>query len=717
MSDKYNKEEPSVIQKIQNQTGCLLLVIGIAMLAFVLTDLFSSRTSMFGKSANSVGTIDGESVDVQEYNEIYDGILANLQAQNPGLQLDERFLASYKQQAWNLLVQAKLVSKEYEKLGITVSGAEMEDITIGDNTHPQLRQAFVNPESGQFDKARLVRYLREDIEASPDQKAQWLSFEQELIKQLKTEKYSALMRSAFYVTDLEVLTEATRRDMTVNASMVGLSFNTIPDSTITVSEKDIANYVKEHRSEYEQTASRDIEFVAFDVVPSKEDSASTLEWITSNTEKFRTATDDSLFVSLMGTETPYDSEFKVRGNFTSDVEDDLFNAEAGELVGPFENKGTYALFKIVDIGEDSLRSVRASHIMINVGGRTAEDTATALSEARTLLADIRAGRTDWETEAKNKNYDGTGDKAGDLGWLREGTRTASEEFVDKALSAGNGNYFVVASRNGVQIGKVTSAVSRKTIQVARLTQTVIPSTETDREYYRMAGEFLAKAKGDEAFEDVAEGLGYSKKVSKKITEDDRRVAGIENGNIIARWLFDSETEEGDVSDIIEVDGKYVVAHCTKVRKDGLPDVEDVRSKVEPIVLGLKKGEILKKKFEEAIASGAESAEDLSKALETQVTPAPGVAYSSGSLPYIGSDDKVLGTIMGTAVGKRSEIIVGENGVYVVYVNNENEYELPANPDDYKAELSNSLNGDIEGDVERALLDIGKVKDLRYKFFN
>ncbi len=717
MSDKYNKEDPSVIQKIQNQTGCLLLVIGIAMLAFVLTDLFSSRTSMFGKNANTVGTIGGESVDVQEYNEIYDGLIANLQAQNPGLELDERFLQSYKQQAWNMLVQDKLVSKEYDALGIAVSGAEMEDITIGDNTHPQLRQAFVNPETNQFDKSRLVRYLREDIEASPDQKEQWLAFEKELVKQIVSEKYSFLLKTAFYATELEARTEIERREKSVNASLVGLSYTTLADSTVEVTDKDLSAYIKDRRAEFEQDASRDIEFVAFDVIPSKEDSLSTMEWITSNTEKFRNATDDSLFVSLMGTETPYDGEFKIRGNFTSDVEDDLFDAEEGELVGPYENQGTYALFKIVEIGEDTLKSVRASHIIVSVGGNTKEDTTKALSEARSLLADIRSGKTDWETEADNRNFDGTGKKAGDLGWLREESRSAPQKFIDRAIQAGNGNYFVIATRTGVQIGKVTSAVSTKTIKVARLTQTVIPSTETDREYYRMAGEFLANAKGDEPFEDVAEGLGYTKKVSKKITEQDRRVAGIENGNIIARWLFDSETEEGDVSDIIEVDGKYVVAHCTKIRKKGLPEVDDLRSEIEPKVIALKKAEILKAKIEDALASGAESAEELSKALETVVTPVPAVTYNAGTLPYIGSDNLILGSILGTPIGKRSGIIIGDNGVYVAYVNSENEFELPSSIEGIKLEITSRMNADVEAEVENSLLEIGKVKDLRYKFFN
>ena len=716
MSDKYNKEEPSVIQKIQNQTGCLLLVIGIAMLAFVLTDLFSSRTSSFGNKANSIGSIDGESVDVQEYNQIYESLLANVRAQNPGLELDERFLASYKQQAWNMLVQEKLVSQEYEALGLEVSGAEMEDITIGDNTHPQLIQAFTNQETGQFDKGRLVQYLREDIEASPDAKEQWLSFEKDMIRQIITEKYTALVNNAFYATELEARTTFTREQLPVNGSVVGISFATIPDSTVQITDRDLQKYIDAHRSEFEQEASRDIEFVAFDVKPSREDSMATQEWINSNKEKFEKATDDSLFVSLMGSETPYDPTFKVRGNFTKDVEDDLFDADTNTVLGPYESNGTYGLFKVVEIGEDSLKSVRASHILLTVGGRTKEDTLNAMKEARELLSDIRSGKTDFATEAKNRNMDGTGTKDGDLGWMRENSRSAPKKFIDKAIKTSKGGYFVVATRNGVHLGKTTSNVSRRMIKVARLTQTVIPSTDTDREYYRMAGEFLAKAKGDEVFEEIAEGMGYTKKVAKEITEQERVVSGIQSGNIIARWLFDSETDEGDVSDIIEVDGKYVVAHCTKVRKDGVASIDDVRTEIEPKVIAQLKGEQLRPKMEEALKN-SNNAKELADALNTVVTPVPNVTYESGNIPYIGADDKVLGALMGTAVGKHSEVLVGDNGVYVVYVDGQGQVDIPADLSLKQLELTEQLNRGTDVAIEQSLLKIGDVKDRRYKFFN
>ena len=157
MSDKYNNEEQSVLQKIQNQTGCLLLVIGVAMLAFVLTDLVSSGSSIFSSNDNSVGEISNEPVSYDEYNQTYEALKAQLIQNNPGIAFDENMSKQYQQQAWNMIIESRLVEPEYEKLALTVSLAELEDLTIGDNTHPQIQQSFRNPETNQFDKQRLIR--------------------------------------------------------------------------------------------------------------------------------------------------------------------------------------------------------------------------------------------------------------------------------------------------------------------------------------------------------------------------------------------------------------------------------------------------------------------------------------------------------------------------------------------------------------------------------
>ncbi len=712
MSDKYNKEEPSVLQKIQNQTGCLLLVIGVAMLAFVLTDLVSSGSSIFGSQENSVGSINGAPVSYDEFNNTYEGMKQQLLQNNPGMNIDEGIAEQYRTQAWNTLVEAKAIEPQYEKLGLAVSPAELEDLTIGANTHPQIQQSFRNPENNQFDKQRLLQFLKQDINENPQARESWTTFQEQFTTGLVAQKYQDLVTNSFYATELDARNRGKETDQTVNASVVILPYAQLSDSNISVSNAEIIAYAKKNKSKYEQDASRDIEYIKLDVVPSREDSAAMLDWAAETAEKFANTKNDSAFVSLMGSETPFNPNFQVRGSFAPQIENSVFSAEIGKVVGPFQQNGVYSLFKVLGTGTDSLRSVKGSHILFSVAGT---DTAKAEADAREVLSKIRSGATTFEAEASSRNFDATRSTGGDMGWVREESRAYPEALVKRLMTSGEGNYVIVRSRRGVHLAKATSAVSRKTVKVAIVDQSIFPSTATDGGYYKRAGEFLSKATGSQSFEEVAESMGLTKRVASKVTEDNRFIPGLPQSNKIAQWLFDNDTEEGTVSGIIDVDGSYVVAKVSKVREAGLPSAEDLRSDVELLVKNQKKAEILVPKMKNALAN-AKTADELSKAVDGIVTPVPAASFNSGNLQYIGQDYKIVGTILGTPVGQHSDVIEGKNGVAVVFVNNANEY-TPSNIEMLQEQVQQEAKQSATGTIRNALTEKAEVKDQRYKFYN
>jgi len=711
MSDKYNKEEPSLLQKIQNQTGCLLLIIGIAMLAFVLTDLISSGSSIFGGTANSVGEIAGENVSYEEYNAKYEQLKATVLQNNPGIQMDEMVVQQYRQQAWDIFVQEKVQSKEYSKLGLDVGAGELEDLTIGNNTHPQIQTAFKDPQTGQFNKTRLIQFLKEDIVANPQARESWLEFQAQFTKGLIAEKYNNLIKSSFYATDLDTRSSIRDENQTMNADIVSIAYTTIADSSITVTDAEIAKYIKAHKKQYEQEASRDIEFISLSVVPSAEDSAKMEQIIGQSIEKFQNTTDDSAFVSLMNSDIPFDTTYQVRGSFDPSVEDRIFNAEKGVVIGPFESAGTYSLYKVTGVGTDSLTSVRGSHIFFGIR----DDTAATMKEAQELLAKLRSGAANFEQEASNRNYDGSKSLGGDMGYIRGESYSYPKKLVDKLMTSGLNNLFIVQTERGIHIAKATSVPSRKTVQVAVLAQSLYPSTNTDGEYYRQAGEFISKLGGEKTFEEIAESMGITKRVATKINERDRRVAGITNGNIVSRWLFDDKTDEGDVSTIMDIDDKYIVARCTKIRKAGLPEGDEARNMVETLVRNEKKGEILKEKFDAAFEK-TQDPEKLAKELGTIVSEIPAASFASGNLPYVGQDPILVGTIFGTPVGKNSGVVVGKTGVAVVYTKSENQFDMP-NLTEKKREISDMTGQQYTGQLDQILLKKAEVKDLRYKFYD
>lgn len=712
MSDKYNKEEPSVLQKIQNQTGCLLLVIGVAMLAFVLTDLVSSGSSIFGSQQNSVGSINGNPVSYEEFNNTYEGMKQQLLQNNPGMNIDEGIAEQYRTQAWNTIVESKAIEPQYEKLGLAISPAELEDLTVGANTHPQIQQSFRDPQTNQFDKQRLVQFLKQDINENPQARESWTTFQEQFTNGLVAQKYQDLVTSSFYATELDARNRGKETDQTVNTSVVSLPYAQLSDSNISVSNSEILAYAQKYKSKYKQDASRDIEYIKLDVVPSKEDSIGMMEWAAETAEKFANTKNDSAFVSLMGSETPFNTNFQVRGSFAPQIENNIFAAETGKVFGPFQQNGVYSLFKVLETGTDSLRSVRGSHILFSVAG---PDTAKAETDAREVLAKIKSGATTFEVEASSRNYDATRATGGDMGWVREETGAYPKALVKRLMTSGEGNYVIVRSTRGVHLAKATSAVSRRTVRVAIVDQSIFPSTTTDGAYYKKAGEFLSKATGSQSFEEVAESMGLTKRVASKVTEDNRFIPGLAQSNKIAQWLFDNETEEGTVSSILDVDGSYVVAKVSKVREEGLPSAEDLRSDVELIVKNQKKAEILMPKMKEALAT-AKTAEELSKAVNAVVTPVPAASFNSGNLQYIGQDYKIVGSILGTPVGQHSEVIQGKNGIAVVFVNNANEY-TPSNLESLKEQLQQEAEQSATGSIRSALTEKAEVKDQRYKFYN
>jgi peptidyl-prolyl cis-trans isomerase D len=712
MSDKYNNEEQSVLQKIQNQTGCLLLVIGIAMLAFVLTDLVSSGSSIFSSNDNSVGEISNEPVSYDEYNQTYEALKAQLIQNNPGIAFDENMSKQYQQQAWNMIIESRLVEPEYEKLALTVSLAELEDLTIGDNTHPQIQQSFRNPETNQFDKQRLIRFLKEDINSNPEALQNWNSFQQQFTASLIAQKYSQLITSSVYTTNLEAANYGRDNNQTKNATVVSLPYSQYEDSTLSVSDSEILSYMKAHSSKFERDASRDIEYIRLNVIPSQEDSMDMIFQAKEIAQKFVETKDDSAFVSIMNSETPFNKTFQRRGSFLASVENEIFSANIGEVVGPAQENGIYSVYKVTGIGTDSVSSIRGSHILINVAGT---DTAQAEKSARELISQIKAGATTFEAEANKKNYDASRGNGGDLGWVTKDSRAYPSKLINRLFRSPKGQYFVVRSNKGVHIGKTTSQISRKTVQVAVVDQKIFPSTKTDGEYYKMAGDFLTKANGDKSFEEVAEELGLTKRVANDIKESSLAIPGVSNPNSIAKWLFDDASNEGDISSIIDIDGNYYVARITNIKAKGLADINEERSEVENMLLDQKKSEKLYARMNEALKKSS-NADELANELEISPVSIPAASFNNSSIPYIGRDLIISGTIFGLPVGGKSDIIKGERAVALVYLNNDNQYEA-TDAEDLKVQITDQVKQEMQQKSRKTLIENGEVIDLRYRFYN
>lgn len=713
MAAKNRNEETGVILKIQRQTGCLLLIIGAAMLAFVLTDLFKSGPSAFNQTQNVIGEIAGDKIDYNDFMAKVDERRDLYITNDPNRIPDDK---SLREEAWNILVNERIVKSQHDELGLTLSAEEFSDVTVGNNPHQRIVNAFQNPETNTYDRNRFIQFLESDIQEDDQLRKRWLLFFEEPIKEeIVAQKYDKYVKSGVYYTTLDAKAMMSEDDE-ISAQAVGLPYTQIADSTITFNDKELRRFIADHPDKFEQQASRSIKFVVVNIFPSSEDSANVRKWAYDYVDRFKKAKDDSTFVNIHRSETPFDPAYKPRGTFASDVEDAIFAADSGTVIGPIYQEGVWSLYKIADVSEDSIARKRARHIHIPVMGATDQDTAKALADARAKLAEIRSGETTWE-EASRSNLDGTGRNGGDLGWLpKEGmVFKVSEELRDKIFANANGSVFISQERDGAHIVEVTSNESSKTVQVAVLNRTITPGNETDRAAEREAAEIQYQVEQGKDFNEVVENAGYTVREGTKIREDNQVVPGIQEPTTIVRWLYEDDTRTGDVSDVLDLNDRYVVAQCTEILEEGTMELENVRDAATIEYLKDKKGEILSEQIAAAQAK-ASDLESLASALNTAVRPIPVLSFTSSSIPGTGVDPELVGVMFGLNEQEMSEPVAGNTGVYVLQVTGSIPKGDDIDPEAIRVQKFGEFMGTVDAKILEALQNAAEIKDKRYKYF-
>ncbi|HCS21946.1 MAG TPA: hypothetical protein DIW47_15560 [Bacteroidetes bacterium] len=707
----------AVIEKIRQRTGLLILIIGLALLSFLVSDAISNNMGIFRGEDNTVGVIDGRTITYQEFSEKTDKISDNLEQQ--GQPVNEFTLNMIREQVWNDYFQTLVIDEQYEELGLMVTGDEIFAAVTNPVDFPQIRDAaaFKNQATQQFDPALMVNYLKQlDQDETGDMKRQWVEFENNNLKpQLIQKKYNLLLSKAVYKTSLEVKAEMEANMTTVDAKIVGFNFNSIVDDSVAVSEEEMETYLKAHQSEYQQEATRRIEYVLFDITPTMEDTAKALEWITGKKAKFETAKNDTIFIQS-NSDKGFDTTFKSRGTYPDDVEPAIFTANEGDIIGPAYSEGKFSLYKVLKFNEDTVPYIRASQILIKPkGGYEKEDSLHAVVRANAIAAALRKG-ADFTQMAKDSSQDyRTASKGGDLGWMKKGTG-ALQEVVERSLyTTPEGGIIVVRGSGGVHILKVTGAKTYRTAMIGEISHNITYSSETEGTVYDEAFRFASESREGTAFSDNAEAAGYIKRVSDDLKESSETLPDMSNAREIIRWAFHEDTEINSVSPVFNVDNKYIVAQLIGIKEKGLAKLEDVRERLENDTRIAKKGEILKKRIE-GVMDGNKSIEQIALDLGAIVNSSPNTMFSNPNLPFVGNDPILTGAIMGSEENKIYGPIETETGVWIYMVIKRNEVPFNGDMMAERNRMIQTSSSDVANRAFEALKKMAEMEDYRYKFF-
>ena len=705
----------AALQTIRDRGGLLVsIVIGLALIAFIVGDALSSGSSMFSGERNQVGEIAGESVSIIDYQNTLTQQEELVKMTNRLSSLTEEQQVMLQNNIWQQMVMEKLMGTEYEELGLTVGGDELYDVLLGDNMTPAVRQLFADPNTGVVDRER-ARQIVQQILASPNpaDRAYWLNIEREVTDNRMLSKYGNLVAKAMFVTDAQAKANTEGNVSKADISYIVKNYNTIDDSTIQISNEEIKAYYNENKARFQQAESRRIAYVNFDIDPSGEDYTDTEKTVKELVEEFAASEDPMEFVNL-SSDVKADLTYYKRNEISNDSLADFLFSDKGGVFGPYLENNAY---KISRVGSKRMLpdSVRARHILIDP--RTVGyEQAKAIADS---LANLLKNGADFEELARANSIDqNSAVNGGDLGWFRQNMMV--QPFSDSVFFAKKNDLKVVVTQFGAHVVEITDmAKPEEKIQVATIEKEVIPSNKTTNKIYNDARSFATNINSAADFDKKAEETGLTKRIAT-VNKNDRGIAGMEDAREMIRQIYLAEkpgvVHTTDESIIFTNGDKYTVAVLTQINEEGTAPINDVAVTIKRILTQKKKAEILKKELA-GMMGGSESLLSVAQKAGEDVKEATEVSFNSFQIPGAGIEPRVIAAASLLEQGKISAPIEGNQGVFVIMVNNRSTEEIT--PDmlaEAKAtqEQMNLYRANYQ--ALQAIIKHGEVKDQRYKFY-
>ncbi len=701
----------ALINTLREKAGKVLVIaVGLAIVSFILADLLGSNSVLFGGQSNEVGEIAGTTITYQDFQQRIEDMKNNY-ALNTGRNPSEAEMTSIRQQAWELLIVDIAFEEQYKELGLTVSDEEKIDMVQGNNIHPDLVQAFTNPETGEFDKSQIINFLQNYAQLPPQNQYQWAQMEQNIYQARKRLKYDNLFIKTNYVTDAEAKKQFSLENTTVEAKYLYVPFYSVGDSAVSVTDAELNEYIKNHEEEYKVEESRSLKYITIPFIASADDSASYKEELTKLAQEFKSVNNDSSFARL-NSDFPQAYRTYSVGQLPEELQVNYASLQEGQVFGPELVNGSYRISKISEIFEDSISSARASHILFKADGTDPEAKQEAKQKAQETLRELKGG-ADFAELARTISEDGSSQNGGDLGWFTEGQMVAPfSDAVFGANSAGLLNE-IVESQFGFHIIQVTEPATDKSFKIATIEREVISSDATRDEAFRRADYFAGTSDNLDDFMQNAKNDSLTVLDAENISSDARRLGTITNAREVVRWLF-TEASKGKVSEVFELDEVYLVAVMSGKVEKGRAPLSMVRDAVTVKVKNEKKAKIIVDKLGTLSGSLEEIAEAYGS--EANVYTAPDVKLNSNSLPNVGLAPQAVGKLFGLEAGEKSEPVISENGILVLETISVTEAPEVADYSAYKNRIKQTADNRTSFGISQAIKENADIKDERYKFY-
>lgn len=662
----------SVIQKIRTKYAKLAGgVIAVALVAFILMDALSSRSgSLFGNDT-SVVTVNGTEVDYMEYSKRtneYETLYGSNQ------QMDEEGRAQIYGMALNDLVKERILAENADKLGLTITEAEKKDMIYGPDPDQAVKnyQAFTNPNTKAFDPqyVKLFEEQANQIDPTGKMMEHWLLYKEYIKRNSMSKKYTTLFTSAMYVPQFLVNAKVEQQAKMANIDMVSITAEEISpedEEKIKLTDEDYKKYVKEHLQEFTRNdPSRTVEYVSFNVVPAARDTARALGALTQIKEEFENTNENESFVNR-NSEESYQDIYVMKEGYKSRFTDSVFSAPIGKVIGPLYEENTYKLTKVID-KQMYPDSVRCRHILVNTAerGQATRDDSTAKLRIDSVITALKAGAPFTEMVTQYSDDAGSKEKGGEYNFGFAQKANLSKEFGDFIFNGKPGQTKLVKVENNAYAGYhyieiLAQGPIKPALKIATITKALYPSDETEQEIYANATEFAGNSESGN-FDSVAQKYGYQKSIGQSAPSD-YTVSDLGPSRELIKWMYNAEV--GDVSEVLSLTGKYVVAKLTEIQKAGLQELsEDYKTALAPQIKRQKLLKELAKKYE-----NVKSLQEVAVAAKKEVQSVDSFRGGSSFTAKIGYAPEVVGYVFSSKVKENtfSGPIVGTGAIRFITV--------------------------------------------------
>jgi peptidyl-prolyl cis-trans isomerase D len=703
----------AAIEKIRRHSGLLIAIIGLALLAFVLQDLFQSQ----GRNREfNIAVVDGEKIPYQDFETQREKNLAN--RRNSGNLTSAETYSIYNS-TLDEMVKERIMTKEYEAVGITVPAEELYDQFVGENPHDWVVQSFRNPD-GSFNREMMEYYLQNLNDLPADARVQWMDFERALKDNCLETKFNNLVKASYFVPTKLAEKYYQNKNEKASADLIALRYTTIPDSTVVVTDKDQKAFYEENKFRYETDERRDIEYVVFEIKPSQEDRQDALKNVQDMRADF-VATENPINFVNANSDKRYDSTWMGRKDVSQQIEKPIFDNGngVGYVFGPYEDEDAFNLVRIVDLQERS-DSLKASHILIPYAGalRSNDSITKEQAEARadSLLNVLKKNTKNedlfGELAAQFSSDPGSKEKAGDLDWFTDGMMV--KPFNDFVMNNPVGTIGVVESDFGYHIIKVTDKTApQPKARLAFLKHEITTSTKTYQNTFADANKFVTENKTYEKFNAAIEEQGLTKRTMPRMNASTYQIAGIDNPREIVRWAFKDDTKIGDISTIFDMDNMFVIAALTNIVPEGYAPLSVVADQAKYQIINKKKGEIAVDKMK---ACGSDVNRMVSE-LGAESTSVSDVSIDSRVLGNFGVEADIVGTILGMKEGEEVGPKAGNSSAFIIKNVKVTKPEATTDYSDILREKTSQFSNKVlGGSIYSALKNNAKIEDNRAKFY-